>query len=98
MKDFDSKWGQLVAAARRAPADDDVAAPYGFSTRVAACAFDEPRPVTVLAVFGRFSIRALWLAGLLMLASMAANYVAFANGEEDEQSVADPVSEVLSAL
>jgi hypothetical protein len=29
---------------------------------------------------------------------MAANYVAFASGEEDEQSVVDPVSDVLSAL
>jgi len=98
MKDFGTRWEQLVAAARRAPAVDDLAAPYGFATRVAARAFSEPPPFALLAAFGRFSVRALWMAGLLMLASMAANYVAFASGEEDEQSVVDPVSDVLSAL
>ncbi len=98
MKDFESRWNQLTAAARRAPARDDETAPFAFATRVAARAFSPPPALTWLAGMRRFSLRALWLAGVLMLASMAANYVAFANGEEDEQSVADPVSEVLSAL
>ena len=98
MKDFEPRWEKLVAAARAAAPDDDVTMPFGFATRVAARAFAEPAPVTLLGTFGRFSLRALWLAGILMLASMAANYVAFASGEEDEQSVVDPVSEVLSAL
>ncbi len=98
MKDFESRWEQLATGARQAPARDDVAAPYGFSTRVVARAFSAPAAPTVLGVFRLFSIRALWMAGLLMLMSMAANYVAFASGEEDEQSVDDPVSDVLSAL
>ena len=97
MKDFGTRWEQLVAAARRAPAGDDLAAPYGFATRVAARAFSEPPPFALLAAFGRFSVRALWAACLLMLVSMAANYIAFAGGEDDEQGLTDPVAEVLSA-
>ena len=57
---------------------------------------EQSRPALV-AVFGRFSIRALWVACLLTLVSMAANYIAFAGGEDDEQSMTDPVVEVLSA-
>ena len=34
---------------------------------------------------------------VLMLVSMAANYIAFASGEDDEQGLMDPVAEVLSA-
>jgi hypothetical protein len=97
MKDFESRWQQLVAVARRAPVADDAAAPYGFATRIAARAMNEQKPPALLAVFGRFSVRALWVACLLMLASMAANYIALAGGEDDEQGLTDPVSEVLSS-
>jgi len=98
MKDFESRWDQLTEAARRAPARDEAAAPFGFATRVAARAFSPPPSGSWLAGIRQFSLRAFWLAGVLMLASMAANYVAFASGEDDEQSVVDPVSEVLSTL
>ena len=97
MKDFDARWQRLVTAARQAPVADDVAAPYGFATRIAARALGEPQRPALLAVFGRFSIRALWVAGLLMLASMAVNYVAFAGNEDDELSLLDPVSEILAS-
>ena len=97
MKDFESRWQQLVSAARQAPVADDAAAPYGFATRIAARALSaEDRPALV-AVFGRFSVRALWVACLLVLVSMAANYMAFASSEDDELGLTDPVSEVLSA-
>ncbi len=98
MKDFESRWEQLTVAARQAPAREEVTAPFGFATRVTARAFSRAPAVPWLAAMRRFSLRAFWLAGVLMLASMAANYVAFAGGEDDEQSVVDPVSEVLSAL
>jgi hypothetical protein len=49
------------------------------------------------AMFARFSVRALWVAGLLMLVSVGANFLAFASSEDDEQSLIDPVSEVLNA-
>lgn len=97
MKNFDARWQRLVTATRQAPVADDVAAPYGFATRIAARALGEPERPALLAVFGRFSIRALWMAGLLMLASVAANYLAFAGNEDDEQSLLDPVSEVLAS-
>ena len=97
MKDFESRWQQLVAAARQAPVADDAAAPYGFATRIAARALREQGRPALVAVFGRFSVRALWAACLLMLVSMAANYLASAGGEDDEQGLTDPVAEVLSA-
>jgi hypothetical protein len=94
MNDFESKWGRLVAAAQKAPAEDEAPAPYGFVTRVAARAMSE-RPPALLA-FGRFSVRALCIAGLLTLASGAANFLAFAGSTDDEQAQIDPVSEVFT--
>jgi hypothetical protein len=97
MKDFESRWQQLVAAARQAPAPEGATAPYGFATRVAARALAEERP-GLLAVFGRFSVRALWVAGLLMLASVVANYLGTPTGEDDsDEGQFDPVVEFLSA-
>lgn len=97
MKDFESRWQQLVAAARQAPVPAAAAAPYGFATRVAARALGEERPA-LLAVFGRFSLRALWVAGLLMLASVAVHYLGNTPGEDDaDQNQFDPVAEFLSA-
>jgi hypothetical protein len=96
MKNFDAKWQSLVAAARQVPAADEAAAPYGFATRVAARALAQERP-GLLAVFGRFSIRALWVACVLTLASMAVNYLEAAWGDEDaDQSEVDPVAETLT--
>ena len=97
MKDFESRWQQLVAAARQAPVPAGAPAPYGFATRVAARALGEERPV-LLAVFGRFSVRALWLAGLLMLASVAVHYLGNTTGEDDSDlSQLDPVADVMTA-
>ena len=97
MKNFESRWQQLVTVARQAPVADDATVPYGFATRIAARALSDQGRPGLVAVFGRFSVRALWVACLLMLVSMAANYIAFAGGEDDEQSMTDPVVEVLSA-
>ncbi len=95
MKDFDYRWQRLVTAARNAPAADGGAAPYGFATRIAAQAMNET-PSLMVAVFGRFSVRALYLACLLTLVSVAANYLAFAGSADDEQNLIDPVSEVFT--
>ena len=95
MKSFEDKWRQLTMAARQAPAAEPAAAPYGFATLVAARAMSE-EPPALMTLFGRFSVRALYVACLLTLASMAANYLAFAGTEEDEQGLIDPVSEVFS--
>jgi hypothetical protein len=96
MNRFESKWQRLVVAARQAPEPEDLAAPYGFATRIAARALRGERPMRT-AMFARFSVRALWVAGLLMLVSVGANFLAFASSEDDEQSLIDPVSEVLNA-
>ena len=95
MKNFDDKWRQLTVAAQRAPVEGDAAAPYGFATRIAARAMRDERPV-MIAMFSRFSVRALYVACLLTLVSVAANYLAFAGTEDDEQASLDPVSEVLT--
>ena len=95
MNDFDSRWQRLVAAARQAPGPEESAAPYGFATRVAARAMSGEAPAAY-AVFGRFSVRALYLAGLLTLTGVAANYLAFAGSADDEQNLIDPVSEVFT--
>lgn len=68
-------WSRLAAAARRHVDERDTAAPYGFSTRVAALAWTEVRGPFLLE---RFAFRALGLAALLALGSVALNYSAVA--------------------
>lgn len=92
-------WQRLVASARRAPDDRDTAAPYGFAARMAALALAAERPVASL--FERLSLRALGVACLLALVSVAANYTLLstppAATQEEEVAVADedPVAAIL---
>ena len=65
-----SPWHRLTAAARQAPDERDLTLPYGFSTRVAAMAMTAPTPNMLIQ---RLSLRALGVAGLLMVATIAAN-------------------------
>ena len=88
-------WSRLVAAARSAPDDRDPSAPFGFSTRVAALALSAPPRSSFSLVFERLSWRALGVACLLMLASVAANYSAITRPPEEEVTLRDPVAEVL---
>lgn len=89
MNPEDAAWQKLVAAARRAPADErETAAPYGFATRVAALAMAaEPRPMA--ALLERFSWRALGLAALLAVASVAVNYGSLAAKTAEEEAIFD---------
>jgi hypothetical protein len=88
-------WSRLVAAARRAPDDRDAAAPYGFATRVAALAMARERGA--ISLIERFALRALGVACLLALVSVATNYTAINNAFAEDESIAadDPVSELL---
>lgn len=101
MKNTHTAWHRLVAAARQAPVTPpgEEAAPYGFSTRVAALAMAaaEQRP-SLSSVLNRFAWRALTLSLTLMVVSIASNYtVATARAVETEQDiVADPVEEMLT--
>jgi hypothetical protein len=89
-------WQRLATAARRHADDRDPAAPYGFATRVAALAMATER--ARVSLFERFSLRAMAVACLLLVTSLAANYSAIANAFADEPLVpGDPVAELLDS-
>lgn len=92
----EKSWQKLVEAARRAPRAGDESAPFGFSTRVAALAFERAAPRA--SVYARVSLRAAAVAGLLAAAAVAANYSAIMGAFEDDTAVAaadDPIAEVV---
>jgi len=96
----DQSLQRLLAAARKAPRTGDESAPFGFSTRVAALAFQPERgPRASLA---GVSLRAAALAGLFAAAAVVLNFSAITGALEDEGSAAslapsdDPVSEVVN--
>ncbi len=88
-------WSRLVAAARPAPDNRDPSAPFGFATRVAALALANPPRPSFSLVFERLSLRALGVACLLMLVSVAISYPAIARAFDDDVNVRDPIAEVL---
>jgi hypothetical protein len=65
-------WARLLAAARTWRDERDNSAPAGFATRVSALALAVDRPVA--ALFEHFALRALGLACLLAILSVAVNY------------------------
>lgn len=71
-------WRRLTAAARTVRDDRDVAAPFGFATRVAALAM--AHEAKVVSLFERFALRAVGVACLLALVSLAVNYKSLAGG------------------
>jgi hypothetical protein len=96
MKPDDKSWKKLVAAARRAPAAGDESAPFGFSTRVAALAFE--RRQAPASNFARVSLRAAAVAGLLAVVAVAANFSAIKGAFDDDSAAAtgdDPIAEVV---
>ncbi len=102
MNQLDPKhpWNRLVAAARQAPDDRDTAAPYGFATRVSALAFAAERGT--VSLFERLSLRALGIACLLTVGTVAANYSVVSSFFTHEEPVMvttgagdDPVAELV---
>ena len=92
----EKSWQKLLAAARRAPPAGDESAPFGFSTRVAALAFERAAPQA--SAYARFSLRAAAVAGLLAVAAVAANYSAIMGAFDDDTPAAatdDPIAEVV---
>jgi hypothetical protein len=69
-------WTRLVAAARTVRDDRDTAAPFGFATRIVALAHERG----MVSLLERLSLRALGVACLLAIASVAANYQALLPG------------------
>ncbi|MGD1030375.1 MAG: hypothetical protein ABSA05_04465 [Opitutaceae bacterium] len=94
MKRPNPAWDRLVAAARNAPDDRDVQAPFGFSTRVAALAMASGRPAR--SQIERYSIRAMILACTLAAAAIAANYSSIRDLFQDQTPPSDdPISELV---
>ncbi|MEI6463262.1 MAG: hypothetical protein WCQ89_00975 [Verrucomicrobiota bacterium] len=69
-------WARLTQAARQAPVDGDTAAPFGFATRVAALA----RDLRGASLLDRFALRAVGIASILAILSVAVNYPAVSAG------------------
>lgn len=81
-------WSRLVTAARAVPDDRSAAAPYGFSTRIAALAVAVER--VHASLFDRFALRAVSLACALAIGSVLLNFSAvMTDGTRD---VADGVN------
>jgi len=78
------------------PDGRDVAAPYGFSTRIAALALASERRLGSL--FERFALRAVSVAGILAVLSVVANFSFLSNNEvaEEELPADDPMSVLLA--
>lgn len=84
MKPVDPAWQKLVAAARTVRDERDTAAPYGFATRVAALAMAAETQPTAVALIDRLAWRALGVAALLAMISVASNYSSLmASPDED---------------
>ncbi len=98
MNPSQSLWFRLVRAARLAPADArDVAAPSGFSTRVAALAFASA-DASFSSMLARLSWRALTVAALVMAVTVAANFKPLLSSLDRDADTAlnDPVGEWLN--
>jgi hypothetical protein len=65
-------WARLTAAARQVQDERDASTPYGFATRVAALAYSQP--MKAASLFDAFALRALGVAALLAVFSVAMNY------------------------
>jgi hypothetical protein len=65
-------WARLTSAARQVSDDRDTSAPYGFATRVVALAYAQEEKV--VSLLERFALRAVGLAALLAIGSVALNY------------------------
>jgi hypothetical protein len=88
---------KLLEAARRAPASGEESAPFGFSTRVAARAFEQAQPAR--PSFARVSLRVAGIACLFAVVAVGVNYKAITSAFDDETVAAagdDPVSDLVN--
>jgi hypothetical protein len=95
-------WARLTTAARTVTDDRDTSAPYGFATRATALAWAQGHPEVSLVE--RFALRAVGIACLLAVLSVAVNYSVIANrpvataaAADDEMTVEDPVALLIDA-
>lgn len=76
-------WEKLVGVARGARDDRPESAPYGFATRVAALAL-AGEGLSGATLFERWSLRAVAVAGLLAVLTVAVNYSSFTSYGDDD--------------
>jgi hypothetical protein len=100
LTDPNHPWTRLTRAARSTTDGRDPAAPYGFTTRIVARAFEGRFGTTSL--FERYALRAVGIAGLLAVLSIVANYSVLTSTAaapvvaEDEELGDSPVALLLS--
>lgn len=90
-------WMKLVAAARRAPAEEPAVLPLGFSTRVAAQGLAQRREPADL--FGLLALRALGVALAVLVTSAAVgNLPSAATAADTTSDDLDPVADLVAQL
>ena len=91
-------WMKLVAASRRAPAEESAALPLGFATRVAALGLAQRREPA--DIFGMFALRALGVTVAVLITSAAVRYpLSSANAADlSSDELEDPVAEFVAQL
>jgi hypothetical protein len=84
-------WDRLAAAARNAPLNtEETAAPFGFSTRVAARALSAERPPSS-SLFFRFAWPALGVAALITAATVTTSLKPVLDANDDDvAALSDP--------
>ncbi|HEY4302312.1 MAG TPA: hypothetical protein VGM73_15675 [Candidatus Didemnitutus sp.] len=94
MSTDDRNWQKLATAARSLPLRMDVAAPFGFSTRMAGLAMSTPRSAS-WALFEKFAIRGLIAACACGAAAAAFGYSSWNSDHENDTGADDGVTEVF---
>lgn len=84
-------WARLTAGARQAIDSADNSVPYGFATRIAALALSQEQKV--VSLMDRFALRALGVAALVMVFSVALNYRVLSTALVQEPVVAAAAEE-----
>ncbi len=98
MKNDQSAWQRLAAAARTHREQHDETVPYGFAVRVASQAFANPAPSGSSGLLEKFALRGLLAACSLSLAAIAFGFTPGNAEQEDEIASADSVSQILDLL
>ena len=89
-------WLKLVAAARRAPAEEAAVLSMGFSTRMAARGLVQRRESADF--LGGWAWRALTVALVVMITSAAVSYPTLAGTTSADDDLDDPVAELVAQL
>jgi hypothetical protein len=94
MNNMDQNWRKLVETARHAATETAPAAPFGFSTRVAARWLAGGRPL--LSAWELLSLRSLGLALLVMLVSLGVSFSAVQDQFTPEPAVPADIVTLLA--